>query len=466
MNSFADPVASFGRLNPKEVAGLLAGAHDLALILDRQGTVTDVAVGNPALAPLEAENWKGRSLSDTVTVESQTKIAAMLSNKDAAEPPRWRQVNHPVPPGADWPLLYYAWPIPGDDHYLLLGRELQSVAELQRRLVDAQQAMENDYARLRQTEARYRVLFQLSGEAFLIVDGRSNRSVEANDAAAEILGSKVAELERGNWQQQFEPASVTAMERLLASVRATGRTASAELVGAKGRPVVARALLFRQQDTPLFLINLRRPEGSSIAPSPFVKAVQDIPDGFVVTDIQGRVIAANDAFLDLIQVASKDLAIGHGLSEWFTRPGIDLGVMLANLNERGNLRLFQTKLDSSVGSETEVEVSAVKTIQQDEQHYAFIIRDVSRRLPSTNNVPRLFTHSIDQLTELVGRVSLKDLVRETTDMIERLYIEAALQMTGDNRASAAEVLGLSRQSLYVKLRRYGILDGEIDNRDP
>lgn len=29
-------------------------------------------------------------------------------------------------------------------------------------------------------------------------------------------------------------------------------------------------------------------------------------------------------------------------------------------------------------------------------------------------------------------------------------------MTGDNRASAAELLGLSRQSLYVKLRRYGL----------
>ena len=54
---------------------------------------------------------------------------------------------------------------------------------------------------------------------------------------------------------------------------------------------------------------------------------------------------------------------------------------------------------------------------------------------------------VEQLAELIGRVSLKDLVREATDMIERLYIEAALEMTGDNRASAAEMLGLSRQSL-------------------
>jgi DNA-binding protein Fis len=30
-------------------------------------------------------------------------------------------------------------------------------------------------------------------------------------------------------------------------------------------------------------------------------------------------------------------------------------------------------------------------------------------------------------------------------------------LTQNNRASAAEMLGLSRQSLYVKLRRFGML---------
>jgi DNA-binding NtrC family response regulator len=66
--------------------------------------------------------------------------------------------------------------------------------------------------------------------------------------------------------------------------------------------------------------------------------------------------------------------------------------------------------------------------------------------------------SVQQLSELIGRVPLKDLVREATDVIERLCIEAALELTNDNRASAAEMLGLSRQSLYVKLRRYGLGD--------
>ena len=92
----------------------------------------------------------------------------------------------------------------------------------------------------------------------------------------------------------------------------------------------------------------------------------------------------------------------------------------------------------------------------------FSIRDVGQRLsaerPSLQQLPR----SADQLIELVGRVPLQEIVAETADLIEKLCIEAALRLTRDNRASAAEMLGLSRQSLYVKLRRYGV--GEVTDR--
>jgi DNA-binding NtrC family response regulator len=55
-------------------------------------------------------------------------------------------------------------------------------------------------------------------------------------------------------------------------------------------------------------------------------------------------------------------------------------------------------------------------------------------------------------------VPLKNLVRESADLIERLCIEAALDVSGNNRASAAQLLGLSRQGLYSKLRRHGLAD--------
>jgi DNA-binding NtrC family response regulator len=89
----------------------------------------------------------------------------------------------------------------------------------------------------------------------------------------------------------------------------------------------------------------------------------------------------------------------------------------------------------------------------------FTIRDMGRRLGMESRPTKELPRSASQMTELVGRLPLKDIVRETTDLIEQLCIEAALELTGDNRASAAEMLGLSRQSLYIKLRRFGILEG-------
>ena len=82
--------------------------------------------------------------------------------------------------------------------------------------------------------------------------------------------------------------------------------------------------------------------------------------------------------------------------------------------------------------------------------YGFIIRDIGRRVVSNTASGLGLPRSVEQLTELIGRVSLKELVRDSTDMIERLCIEAALKITRDNRASAAEMLGLSRQSLVCE----------------
>lgn len=61
------------------------------------------------------------------------------------------------------------------------------------------------------------------------------------------------------------------------------------------------------------------------------------------------------------------------------------------------------------------------------------------------------------VVDLVGSASLKDIVAETTDVVEKMCIEAAVALTKNNRVAAAEMLGLSRQSLYVKLRKYDLL---------
>jgi transcriptional regulator PpsR len=131
-------------------------------------------------------------------------------------------------------------------------------------------------------------------------------------------------------------------------------------------------------------------------------------------------------------------------------------VLIGILRQHGSVRLFATTLRGEYGSNFDVEVSAVSVINGQQPCLGFTVRNVEKHALTNLKAVRELPHSAVELTELIGRVPLKELVRETTDVIERLCIEAALKLTGDNRASTAEMLGMSRQSLYAKLHRHGL----------
>lgn len=460
---FKAPKESFEKLDAEAVAALVASAGDIALVLDSKGVIHDLTYGNDDLPRDWADQWIGRSWLDTVTVESRIKVEAMLRDAQAGVTPRWRHVNHPLPRSADIPIQYSVVQIGAEGRMVAIGRDLRPSAALQQRLVEAQQSMERDYARLRHVEMRYRLLFQMTHEAIVIVDANTYKIVEANPAADALLGHAVGGVAGRTLTEALDPADAPALQLLLAGVRATGRADEGQARTGFGRELQVTCSLFRQDAASLFLVRLipltaDRAAATEIQPH-HLQVVESMPDGFVVTDAEGRIIDANAAFLDLAQLAAEEQARGQSLERWLGRPGVDLGVLMANLRQHGSVRLYATTFHGEYGAGTEIEVSAGTVPGSGQPCFGFAIRDVGRRL-ATETRKKELPRAVEQLTELVGRVPLKDLVRETTDVIERLCIEAALELTGDNRASAAEILGLSRQSLYVKLRRYGLGDLE------
>jgi transcriptional regulator PpsR len=237
--------------------------------------------------------------------------------------------------------------------------------------------------------------------------------------------------------------------------------------------VAVSASVFRQEDAVLVLVRLApvpaqgaagRAAGAKSAAAEragswentLASFIQNSPDGLVFADETGRVLSANRAFLTLAELSTEDQARGQPLDRWLGRTGVELGVLITNLRQRGSVGRFVTALRGEYGTTIEVEISAAQLSPGADTVLAFAIRDIERRLKPEAEGGRAMTRSVSELTELVGRTPLKDIVSETTDLIEQLCIETALEMSNDNRASAALLLGLSRQSLYVKLRRYGL----------
>lgn len=470
MKHFTAPTQSLGQLDAMSAARLIAAASDIAVVLDRDGIIRDMACNSEELsAGLPHGDWIGRPWSETVTVESRPKIQALLRDAVSEGGGKSRHVNHPSGYEADVPILYSAIKAGEGGRVVAFGRSLQQFSMLQRRLVEAQQSMERDYSRLRHVETRYRLLFRVSSEPVLVVDVESQNVVEANPAAAEMFGASTADLLGRPLFEAFEPEADAPMRALLSVVKSAGR---ADDLRAKlrhgGEEMLVSAFIFRQENASMFLVRLSRmrPDGpAGVVPKmtwKLLKLVENAPDGFVVSDAEGRILSANASFLEMAQLATDQQALNHKLDRWLGRPGVDLDVLIANLRQRGAVRLFASTLQGELGSTVDVEISAASVMNSERPCFGFAIRNIGRRLKGETRVGPPLPRSVAQLTELVGRVSLKDLVREATDVIEKLSIEAALQMTEDNRASAADLLGLSRQSLYVKLRRYGLVDPSTD----
>ena len=440
---------------PKTVlAPLLEGLADLALTLDADDTVRDAESFTSELPQRSIAAWKGRSLEDTLA---------------GARPEHWQGVREAVVRGAaampvdlvhrfgegggELPVQYRLNPL-GDGAVLAVGVDLRPSANLRQQLVNAQQALEQDYWRLRQIETRYRRLFDMLGEGVLVLDAVSLRVLEVNPRADELLHGSDKSLVGKVFPRGFDSASTRAIEELFAQIRALGRGQLHGLTLADGEQRIDVSASFLRQAGEETAPGTRA--GALFLPA----ALRNAPDGVALLDADGRIAAVNKAFLELAQLAGEEQALGHGLDRWLGRSGVDLNVLLANLREREAVKLFASNIVPHAGSSAQVEISACRLDEPDGPAFALFIRDVERRVTSSHPVAAKLPGSIDQVTQRVGRVPLKDLVRESTDLIEALCIETALEVTQDNRASAAELLGLSRQSLYAKLRRFKI--GAVD----
>ena len=468
---FSQPALYLSGLDADTAASLITAATDVVLVIDASGIIRDAAFASEELLGYGCQDWLGKPWTQTVTIESRPKVVAMLRDLGTGRGAKWRHLNHIGQGGMELPLSYSIVPVlghreasSGGRYALAFGRDLRSQSALQQKLLSAQVSMETEYWRLRHAETRYRLLFQVTSDAMLILDGDSERLEEGNPAASALLGDAIR---RQGWSLAdcLDGESYAAVRQVFSGLRSSGRASPLKVHLADTRTVMHLSVtIFRQEESSHLLLCFSPrdagdlPGTENTARRMLVDVMNSAPDAFVVTDTSGTVLSANRAFLQLAEVSNENLVIGESLERWLGRAGVDMSVLISNLRQRDVLRLFATRIKGDYGSVTDVEISAVAVTSGERQCLGFTIRDIGLRLSNEPKVAKELPRSTGEMTELVGRVPLKDIVRETTDLIEQLCIEAALKLTDDNRASAAEMLGLSRQSLYVKLRRFGIGD--------
>lgn len=433
---------------------------DVTLTLDMDGVIRGASLSD-AIPGEQVQQWLGRPWSETVGTVGIDRVRNMLKDARSTGVSAFHQLTQRFPSGLELPMEYTTVRLGGQAGLIAVGKNLQAVAELQSRLLAAQQAREQDYWKLREIETRSRLLFDASSEAVLMVRADTLRVMEANPAAIRALGIAPG------WDvmKEVAPRDQDAFQAMLLRVRKMGRVPGIMLrMGADQAQWTVKATLMASDPAPVFLLQFAH-VGLSANPPPadavqLEELIEQLPDAFVVLDRDGVIRRANRAFLDLTQAGAPSRVIGERLDRWLSRPGATLSVLLSQLQQHGSVRLFGTSLTGEMGAEAEIEISAVLGAGAAAENVAVVIRDVSRRLaPRVDNDPLQL--ALSDVAAQVGRTPLPALVRDTSALIERHCIETALQLANGRRTAAAELLGLSRQSLYMKLSRYG-MDGEVD----
>lgn len=431
---------------------------DIELRLDSQGIIASVQL-TPGLPAEAAEEWPGRAWADTVSDSAGEQVQRMLVQVRQDGVSAFLHIAQRFPGGEEVPMEYAAFRLHEDGQVAVVGRTLQAVADLQARLIAAQQAREQDYWKLRETEARARLLFDTAEQAMLLLSAATLRVAEANPVAIRVLG-----LAPGwDFLQEMGPADRAVFRDLIGRAREPGRVPTVRLhIGHDATPWLARVTLMPRESEPLLLVHLAPAEQGGlrmpVAAGLRAEALLDqMPDAFVALDQDGIIQRANRAFLDLAQAGSEGSVLGERLDRWLGQPGMDLQVMLASLAQHGALRLFPARFVGTLGSEAEVEISGTLHTETGVPVIGLLIRDIGRRvLPATEAAA--LHEALESLANEVGRLPLPTIVRNTSALVERACIEEALRQSGGNRTAAADALGLSRQSLYAKLDRYRVED--------
>ena len=424
---------------------------DITLTIDNDGIIQS-ALCAEALSGERVDHWRGRNWGDTVSPDVEREVARIVAQAQGGGGSSCFQFNQRFPSGREFPIEYTTVSLGENAGFIAVGKSLQTVADLLKRLQSTQAEREQDYWKLREIETRYRALLDASSEAVVLVRSSNLRVVEANAAATKALGL----VPGAEFQPAMPPRDKRALGATLDAARSQGRAPAVALhLTPDGAPWSFKASLINTAAGSFYLLQLaplqRGPDAEAPAARFSVEAmVQRLPDAFVVADGEGKVLWTNDTFLDLAQLGVETAAIGQNLRRWLCKPGADVGLVLSMVQRHGGVRALRTQIEGDLGSSVEVEVSAVGDKSDRPGHVGILLRDVTPRAAAPLEAVRP-EGGADLLAQ--GE-TLEEAVRAAVDAIERRAVGEALAKANNSRTLAAKALGLSRQSLHAKLNKF------------
>ena len=458
----APDLAALSDLAPQLAQTFVSIASDIALVIDADGVIRHMAMGADPIAGSNA-NWVGRPWAETVSGGTRRKIEQLLIEAQTTGVTRRREVNHPTIDGHDVPVAYTAIRLGRDGPVLAVGRDLRAVAAIQERFNVAQQDMERHYWKQRQSESRYRQLFQVATDAVLVVDALTLRIIEANLAAGTLFGCTSDALVGQSATVGVAHAARPGVDEVLMMARTSGRPAEIRALAAPARnttmplhttAIDISATSFRAGNTMLLLVRARAATAASdsTTDSRLTEFVEHTPDAVTITDSSGRVMMANPAFAALCRLPADGQVVGQNLVELLGDPQNMLRAILTEARHDGIAERREAVVGRHDALRTEVEISATLLAEGDQECIGLTLRRIDQRARAPMTLLGELPIAIADLAAKLGAKTLPEMLQEVAVIAERHLMGAALNRTQGEHVEAARLLGISADDLSSRMR--------------
>ena len=434
---------------------------DINIILDTRGKILQIKT--PAGSILKNLNsWINKNIYDFLTIESKEKLNFHLTSLSdlSQSSTKWFELNHISENTGEFPVKYKGFKAVDKKNVILIGNDLSLVAEIQKKFVNSQLALEREYSRYRSFETKYKALIEFSEEPLFLLDAVTGKILNLNDSAAKIINEKRDKLVGKSLSKFFNFKNNDEFIELLKSDEIVKNYNSNKNIKSK-----FQSSIFRAENEVCIIVRLQKENEVKVKENELNNILSKFYDntryGIVFTDSIGTIKHVNDSFISLCKIENQQLLIERPFSDFLARGIIDMKVLIEATLENGSTMPFKTQLISNYDIKTEIEITSTKTSINFVDYICFLIshRPNESEPETENNINEnvVSEKATKKIMKLVGSAPLKDLVADTSDIVEKICIETALKMTKNNRVATAEMLNLSRQSLYVKLRKYNLL---------
>ena len=438
---------------------------DINIILDSKGKI--LQINTPAGSIFKnLSSWVNKNIYDFLTIESKEKLNFHLTSLSdlSQSSTKWFELNHTSEITGEFPVKYKGFKAVNKKNVILIGNDLSPVAEIQKKFVNSQLALEREYSKYRSFETKYKALIEFSEEPLFLLDGVTGKILNVNDSATKIINEKREKLVGTPLSKFFNFKNNNEFIELLKSNEFVKNYSSNKSIKSKIN-FNLQSSIFRAENEVCIIVRLQKENEIKVKENEFNnilnKFYDNTRDGIVFTDSLGTIKYVNDSFISLCKIENEQLLIERPFSDFLARGIIDMKVLIEATMENGSTMPFKTQLISNYDIKTNIEITSTKTSINFGDYICFLIshrpNESETETENKTNENVVSEKATKKIMKLVGSAPLKDLVADTSDIVEKICIETALKMTKNNRVATAEMLNLSRQSLYVKLRKYNLL---------